>query len=75
MTKKIYLCNVCRDEFSKDRMNESGIVGFDFIGGSFKTDRWSNPGAPHNHENHICKVCLKNASEMLEALREAGEQL
>lgn len=65
MTKKTYICNVCRDEFSEPQAI-GRIIGFNFKGGGgakgSTATSWE-PAPLHQCENHICTGCLDNATK------------
>jgi hypothetical protein len=63
MTKRIYVCNVCRSEFHKGTEHE--IVGFEWH--TTATGEAMRPKLNFQCENHICLSCLKNL-EMLRPL-------
>lgn len=57
MTKRTYVCNVCRSEFPP---KTGDVFGFNFKSVSFGGDFWES-SRPDNCENHICAACLDNA--------------
>ncbi len=62
MTKRTYICNVCRAELNEQCARENKVFGFDFGYGKWECK-------PANEcENHICKSCLEHAARMASEL-------
>jgi hypothetical protein len=53
-TKRIYFCNVCKDEITKKNPG----IGFLFKGKNFE-ESWY-----HKAENHLCRKCILAISDL-----------
>lgn len=68
MTKRTYVCNVCRMETG----DPESIVGFYFSAAATGGSKWEQRRSSEV-ENHICYPCLRNASALAKEVVAPGK--